>query len=47
MNLLERITIESGKCGGRPCIREPFALRHPATSVPNSKGILYYPKKQN
>jgi uncharacterized protein (DUF433 family) len=20
-NLLERITIESGKCGGRPCIR--------------------------
>ncbi len=21
MNLLERITIEPGKCGGRPCIR--------------------------
>lgn len=21
MNLTERITIESGKCGGRPCIR--------------------------
>ena len=21
MNLLERITVESGKCGGRPCIR--------------------------
>jgi uncharacterized protein (DUF433 family) len=21
MKLLERITIESGKCGGRPCIR--------------------------
>lgn len=21
MNLLDRITIESGKCGGRPCIR--------------------------
>lgn len=21
MELLERITIESGKCGGRPCIR--------------------------
>jgi uncharacterized protein (DUF433 family) len=21
MNLLDRITVESGKCGGRPCIR--------------------------
>ncbi len=21
MNLLERITVEPGKCGGRPCIR--------------------------
>lgn len=21
MNLLERITMEAGKCGGRPCIR--------------------------
>lgn len=21
MDLLERITVESGKCGGRPCIR--------------------------
>ena len=21
MNLLERITVEHGKCGGRPCIR--------------------------
>ncbi len=21
MNLLERITLEPGKCGGRPCIR--------------------------
>jgi uncharacterized protein (DUF433 family) len=21
MNLLDRITIEPGKCGGRPCIR--------------------------
>ncbi|WP_395746904.1 DUF433 domain-containing protein [Prosthecobacter sp.] len=21
MNLLDRITIEAGKCGGRPCIR--------------------------
>ncbi len=21
MNLLERITVEAGKCGGRPCIR--------------------------
>ena len=22
MSLLERITVEPGKCGGRPCIRE-------------------------
>lgn len=26
MNLLERITIEPGKCGGKPCIRG-FRLR--------------------
>jgi uncharacterized protein (DUF433 family) len=26
MNVLERITIEPGKCGGRPCIRG-FRLR--------------------
>lgn len=26
MNLMERITIEPGKCGGRPCIRG-FRLR--------------------
>ena len=30
MNLLERITVEPGKCGGRPCIR---GLRIPVATV--------------
>ena len=30
MNLLERITVEPGKCGGRPCIR---GLRFPVSTL--------------